>query len=264
MVIKIGVFDSGIGGLSVVRELKRIMPHQPVIYFGDTARTPYGPKSRETLVRYTEENIKFLRKNGADIVVIACHSAASATIDILANRFHMPVFEVISPSVREAVSITRYGRIGIIGTRATVLSGIYEMKIPEIRPDSKVFSQACPLLVPLVEEGWFKARETRMIVKKYLRPLKNRQIDTLVLGCTHYPLLKSLIKEKAGKNIKVVDPSAQVAQDVSDWVRREQGFVAESMVEPDRYFISDLAPATKKVVRYFMGSGVVLEKSDSI
>ncbi len=260
--IRTGVFDSGIGGLSVVRELKRLMPGQQIIYFGDTARTPYGGKSRETLQKYAAENIRFLREKGADIVVIACHSAASALRDEITG-FDLPVFEVVSPSIAEAVAISKKGRIGIMGTRATVSSGVYHREIAVTMPGAKVFSQACPLLVPLVEEGWFRARETRMIVKKYLRPLKNYQIDTLVLACTHYPLIKKLIQEKAGKRITVVDPSEAVARSVAEWIERHQGEVRHDGKEPDRYFLSDLSPDTEKIVKYFMGKSIRLEKAVS-
>lgn len=257
--VRIGVFDSGIGGLSVVRELKRMMPGEPVIYFGDTALTPYGSKSRETLRKYTAENIRFLSEKGADIIVVACHSAASAVIDDTPD-FSLPLFEVVSPSVIQAGAVSRKGRIGIMGTRATVESRVYHVRLPEIMPHAKVFSQACPLLVPLIEEGWFKARETRMIVKKYLRPLKERQVDTLVLACTHYPLIKRLIQEKAGKRIKVVDPSEAVAHAVSQWIREREGRLKEAPSEPDRYFLSDLSPGTEKIVKYFMGRHISLEK----
>jgi glutamate racemase len=250
---RIGIFDSGVGGLSVVRAIKRLMPEQAVIYFGDTARTPYGTKSQDTLQTYARENMRFLQKQGADLIVIACHSAASAVIESL-DDFPTPVFEVVSPSINEALHITKRGRIGIIGTRATIASGIYEKRLPLAMPEIQVFTQACPLLVPLVEEGWFKARETRMIVKKYLRPLKNQQIDTLVLACTHYPLIKKLIQEKAGKRIAVVDPSELLARQLASWIRENRQEAASAT--EDMYFMSDLTPATEKIVQYFMGKRV--------
>ncbi len=258
----IGIFDSGIGGLTVVREIKRLMPHQPLVYFGDTARTPYGTKSPDIITRYAIQNTEFLIEHGAGIIVIACHSAASTAASIIEERFAIPVFEVVTPSVEQAVALTRNGRIGIMGTRATVESGVYHRKIPELLPQARVISQACPLLVPLVEEGWLKRRETRMIVKKYLKPLKDRQIDTLVMGCTHYPLLKDIIKAKAGKRIVTVDPSHETALAVKSFMEGKgngRNWDGDSHDE-DRYFVSDLAPATEEIARRFMGSRITLEK----
>ncbi len=266
--VKIGIFDSGVGGLTVVREVKRLLPQVSVIYFGDTARTPYGIKSRKTLIRYAVEDARFLLSKGADIIIIACHSAASTASWELKARLDVPVFEVVSPSVVQACRLTRKGRIGVIGTRATVSSGVYPRLIPEERMGTEVFQQACPLLVPLVEEGWLDRRETRMIVKRYLRPLKLRQIDTLVLGCTHYPLLRRVIEEKAGRRIKIVDPSEEVAKSVKAYLEQErlldEGRSAQEAgpppVDMDRYFVSDLAPHTSQIVRNFMGRPVRLEE----
>ena len=185
----IGVFDSGIGGLTVVRSLMEELPGYNMIYFGDTARTPYGSKSPETVVRYALENTDFLLKQGAKLIVMACNTASSVAAGRVAENYDIPIFEVVTPATEKAVKISRTLIIGVIGTRATVKSGIYEQKIVALKPDAKVYSAACPLLVPLVEEGWIKKPETVMIIKKYLHPLKVRQIDTLILGCTHYPLL---------------------------------------------------------------------------
>ncbi len=248
----LGVFDSGIGGLTVVREIKRFIPRLPLIYFGDTARTPYGTKSRETLKRYAEEDSSFLLSQGANILVIACHSAASVAKDYIASRFPVPVFDVVAPTIEIAVRSTRNGRIGVIGTRATVESGVYQETIAAHDSTIEVVSQPCPLLVPLVEEGWLRRRETRMIVKKYLRPLKAREIDTLVLGCTHYPLLKGVIQEKMGKRVKIIDPSEAVAEKVRDHLA-ELGILPEDGEIEDRFFLSDIAPVTEEIARRFMG-----------
>ena len=263
MSVKIGVFDSGIGGLTVVREIRRLMPFQPLVYFGDTARTPYGTKSPETITQYAREDTRFLLEHGAGIIVIACHSAASIASAAIEEEFSVPVFEVVSPSVRQAVKVTRSGRIGIMGTRATVESRVYDRRIPELLPDARVISMACPLLVPLVEEGWLKRRETRMIVKKYLKPLKDRQIDTLVMGCTHYPLLKEVIEAKAGRRIVTVDPSHETALTVQEYLL-EQGLATQDLKHipegEEHYFVSDLAPATAEIARRFMGRRIRLEK----
>lgn len=208
----IGIFDSGIGGLTTVRALMDSLDGHDLIYFGDTARTPYGSKSRETVIRYAIENTEFLLSKGAKVIVIACNTASSVATEVLKEKFHIPVFEVITPAVERAVHQSRRNHIGIIGTRGTINSGIYERLIKEQLPDASVFSTPCPLLVPLVEEGWFERPETRMIVKKYLHPLKVRKVDTLILGCTHYPLLKPIIQEKIGRHVNVIDSSVAVAE----------------------------------------------------
>jgi len=243
----------------VAKEIKNLLPNQPIIYFGDTARTPYGTKSRETLITYAREDAAFLLEQGAGLIVIACHSAASTATDALKEGLDVPVFEVVTPSIEQALAKTRTKRIGLIGTRATVASGIYEKKIGVLDSEAKVIGQPCPLLVPLVEEGWLKARETRMIVKKYLRPLKQQKIDTLVLGCTHYPLLKKVIQEKIGKRTEVIDPSLEVARAVKNYLNQNGGIECGGQVK-DRYFVSDIGPATQEIVRRFMGRRIELEK----
>ncbi|MFZ5563848.1 MAG: glutamate racemase, partial [Thermodesulfobacteriota bacterium] len=181
----IGIFDSGLGGLTVARAVMDELAGYDILYFGDTARTPYGAKSAQTVIKYALENTELLLARGAKMVVMACNTASSVATEEIVSRFDIPVFEVITPAVNLAAGLSKTGVIGVIGTRATVNSGVYEKKILQQRPDARVWSQACPLLVPLVEEGWLKKPETAMIVKKYLHPLKTRQVDTLILGCTH-------------------------------------------------------------------------------
>ena len=206
----IGIFDSGIGGLSVVRELLKRAPDASFVYLGDTARTPYGNKSPDTLKRYASEDVKFLLDHGAETIIIACNSASSAAGDALRESFlNVQIFDVIQPAVEEAIRVTK-GRIGVIGTRATIASGAYERSIRK-QPfvishlSLEIFSTACPLFVPLVEEGWLKDAETKRIVRRYLSPLRRERIDTLILGCTHYPLLAPLIQRYMGKRVKLID-----------------------------------------------------------
>ena len=189
----IGVFDSGIGGLTVVNALMAQLPGYDIVYFGDTARTPYGSKSPATVLRYARQNTEFLLTHNARMIVMACNTASSIATNDLTTSFDVPIFEVISPAVELALTQSRRGRIGVMGTRATIKSDVYAKKIRALRPEMQVYSQACPLLVPLVEEGWLNRPETAMIVKKYLHPLKVRQIDTLILGCTHYPIIRNQI-----------------------------------------------------------------------
>ena len=214
----IGIFDSGIGGLTVVRAIMDELPGYDLVYFGDTARTPYGTKSRQTVIDYSLQNTEFLIKQGAKMIVMACNTASSVATESLKKNFNLPIYEVITPAVRLALEKTQKSVIGVIGTRATINSGIYEKKIKKQNPNARVYSAACPLLVPLVEEGWLKKPETRMIVKKYLHPLKVRQIDTLILGCTHYPILKSIIQQKnrqTGSRHQLLHGGGGTNQDIS-------------------------------------------------
>ncbi len=208
----IGIFDSGLGGLTVARAIMDELPGYDITYFGDTARTPYGAKSAATVKKYALEDIDFLLSKGARVIVMACNSASSVVTEPVIRTLPVPVFEVISPAVSLAAGHSRTGTIGVIGTRATINSGIYKTKILEQRPQARVYSAACPLLVPLVEEGWINKPETAMIVKKYLRPLKTRNIDTLILGCTHYPILKKIISRKIGPRTLAIDSSTAVAR----------------------------------------------------
>jgi len=210
----IGIFDSGVGGLTVARAIMQQIPGYDIVYFGDTAHTPYGTKSAETVIGYTVNNIEFLLSRGAKLIVIACNTASSVLTAPLLKRFSVPIFEVITPAVELAVRASKNLCFGIIGTRATVTSGIYEKKIIENEPRARVYSVACPLLVPLVEEGWLNKAETAMIVKKYLKSLKTRQVDTLILGCTHYPLLKKVIQKKIGRRVRLIDSSVSVSNSV--------------------------------------------------
>ena len=256
----IGVFDSGVGGLTVVRALKRHLPDYNILYFGDTARTPYGTKSPETVIRYAIEDAEILLQRGAQVLVVACNTASSVATDTLRQRFDVPIFEVISPAVRMAVSQAKARRVGIIGTRATVNSGVYEEKIKALRPDIKVYANACPLLVPLVEEGWLKRGETRKIVKKYLHPLKLKQIDTLILGCTHYPLLKEIIQAKIGKRVKVIDSSDALSILIKEFLRDNAGIASKLIRDGTcQFYVSDVTEHLKKLASNILKTAAGLE-----
>jgi glutamate racemase len=259
----IGIFDSGIGGLTVVREILDKLPQYRIVYFGDTARSPYGTKSQKTIIEYSIEDTTFLLSQGAKVIVVACNSASSLAFEALRQRFSVPLFEVIQPAVQKALGLTRKQRVGIIGTRATIGSNIYERLLKEVRPEMEVFSQACPLLVPLVEEGWLNRPETKRIVRKYLFSLKMKQIDTLVLGCTHYPLLKPVIEPKMGKKVRVIDSSQEVALWVKDYLEKHPD-IAGSLTPQDgpeghRFFVSDLTPNFEQIARQFLGRPIKLE-----
>ncbi len=259
----IGIFDSGIGGLTVVREVLEQLPGYRIVYFGDTARSPYGTKSQKTIIDYSIEDTEFLLSQGAKVIIVACNSASSVAFETLRNRFTVPIFEVIRPAVEKTLRLTRKQRVGVIGTRATIGSGIYERLLKEARPEIEVFSEACPLLVPLVEEGWLKRPETKRIIRKYLFPLTMKQVDTLVLGCTHYPLLKPIIRDKMGKRVQVIDSSQEVALWVKDYFEKNPA-LSGSLTPTDgqdghRFFVSDLTPNFERIARDFLGRPIKLE-----
>jgi glutamate racemase len=257
----IGVFDSGVGGLTVVREIFKKLPDYQIIYFGDTARTPYGTKSKEIIIKYAREDAKFLLERGAKIIVIACNTASAVASQILRDELGVPVFEVIMPAVRRAVAVTKSKKIGVIGTRATIGSGVYEESIKKINAEIQVTSQACPLLVPLVEEGWLDQPETKRIVKKYLQPLKNKQIDTLILGCTHYPALKHLIHLRIGRHVKLVDSAEEVVCKLQSFLAGNEGVEKILTKSVDhKFYVSDLTPHLPRIAEKLLGQKVKLEK----
>lgn len=256
----IGIFDSGIGGLTVVRAVMDQLPGYDIIYFGDTARTPYGNKSSRTVIDYSLQNTQFLIDQGATLIVMACNTASSVATDTVQAQFDLPVYEVITPAVNLSLEMSPKMAIGVIGTRATISSGIYERKIHEKAPDARVYSSPCPLLVPLVEEGWLKKPETRMIVKKYLHPLKVRQIDTLILGCTHYPLLKPIIAHKMGKKVAIIDSSMATAREIRNFLNQNPDIDQTlSKTGNNRFFVSDITPQFEKTARAVIKQNIALE-----
>lgn len=242
----IGIFDSGVGGLTVARAIERLLPDHPLLYFGDTARTPYGTKSAKVIIDYSLRNTEFLVKNGARYIVIGCNSASSVATERLRREFDVPILEVITPAAERAVEVSTTGRIGVIGTRATIGSNVYEQTIASLSPHAKVYSRPCPLLVPLVEEGWKDSRETKMIIRRYLHPLKNKQIDTLILACTHYPLLKKLIQQRIGRKVILIDSSIETARILHRRLE-EQGKSSTSFKNVShRIFFSDVTASARQ------------------
>jgi glutamate racemase len=207
----VAVFDSGIGGLTVVSALRRVLPHESIVYLGDTARVPYGGKSRETIERYSEEIAQLLVGEGAKVVVVACNSASALALPRLRGKLVVPVEGVIDPGVAAALAATRSGHVAVIGTKATIGSGAYEHSLRAARPDIRVTSLSCPLLVPLIEEGLLDDPVTDAVLERYLGPLGQTDVDTLVLGCTHYPLLAAAIARTVGPKINLVDSAANCA-----------------------------------------------------
>jgi glutamate racemase len=252
----IGVFDSGIGGLTVAREIMRQLPHERIIYFGDTARVPYGPKSPETVRRYAREITGFLRDEGVKAVVVACNTATAHALDALRAEQPVPVIGVVEPGARAAVAATSGRRIGVIGTVGTIASGAYERAIRALAPDAAIVTRPCPLFVPLIEEGWVDKEASRLIAAEYLGPVADAHIDTLVLGCTHYPLLKPLLAEELGTGVRLIDSAEETAAETARTLAAE-GLRAPAASPGWRRFIASDAPEQfLRVGQRFLGAAI--------
>ncbi len=238
----IGVFDSGIGGLTVLKEIVKEMPSEGTIYLGDTARVPYGIRSSETVIRYSLENTRFLFSKDIKFLVVACNTASSVSLDKIKSVVPIPVIGVIEPGAKAAVKATRNRKIGIIGTEATVRSDSYARLIKTIDRNIEVSGLPCPLFVPLVEEGWTDGEITALIAEKYLKKIKNKDIDTLVLGCTHYPLLKKVISQVMGEGVSLIDSAVEVAKEVKTMLETS-GLSREQKAKPPREFYVTDSPA---------------------
>lgn len=251
----IGVFDSGVGGLTVLHEIAELLPHEHLIYLGDTARFPYGSKSAETVRRYAIENSEFLTDKGVKMLVVACNSAAAVGLDALRERFDIPVIGVIEPGAQRAVKQTRNGKVGVIGTETTIASGLYTRALKSLRPDLEIYTRACPLFVPLAEEGWVDNEVARSTAAAYLTSLKRSGIDTLVLGCTHYPLLAGVIGNVMGEKVTLVDSARTTAERVRETLIR-YGLARRSGGGSVSFFVTDVPDRFVKVGGRFMGQKV--------
>ena len=249
----IGVFDSGLGGLTVVRELIRQLPNESIIYFGDTARVPYGPKGPETVIRYSQDVARFLRAQEVKAIVVACNTATAHALDTLRVEQDVPVIGVIEPGAKAAVAASRDRRIGVIGTRGTIRSRAYDKAITTLAPDATITAAACPLFVPLVEEGWLDSEPTRTIARGYLEPFAGGKIDTLVLGCTHYPLLKKVIGETVGREVRLIDSAEQTAAETAR-VLREKNLEGDGGDARYRFVASDDPEQFLAVGQRFLGA----------
>lgn len=249
----VGVFDSGIGGLTVVRELLRTLPNEPIVYFGDTARVPYGPKSPETIRRYSGEAADLLLSRGIKALVVACNTATAHAADALAERLDIPVIGVVEPGVRAAASATRTGRVGVLGTTGTIASGVYDRGLRELLPDVRVYAQACPLFVPLAEEGFSEHEAARLIAEHYLGPLREVDVDVAILGCTHYPMLRGLIQETLGPGVTLIDSGAETAAEIRR-VLLQRGLARADSGSPEHQFlVSDSPGRFREVGTRFVG-----------
>ncbi len=253
----IGVFDSGIGGLTVVRELERQLPDERIIYFGDTARVPYGPKSPETVQRYSHEIADWLIGEGVKAIVVACNTATAHALPMLRESLPVPVVGVVEPGARAALRTTRSGVVGVIGTVGTIASGAYERAIHAIDPSARVIALACPLFVPLVEEGWIDHEATRLIASEYLAPLADADVDTIVLGCTHYPLLASLLATLTAPGVRLIDSAAETAAETGRTLRESNLAAPESTAARRHRFVASDDPARfLRLGQRFLGSAI--------
>jgi glutamate racemase len=252
----IGVFDSGVGGLTVVHELVRRLPAESIIYFGDTARVPYGPKSAETVQRYSREASAYLASRGVKALVVACNTATAHAYEDLRDTMRIPVLGVIDPGARAAAAATRSQRVGVIGTVGTIRSGAYDYAVRRLLPDARVYAQPCPLFVPLIEEGWSTHEVARLVAQEYLRPLREVDVDVLVLGCTHYPLLRNVLTEIMGPDVTLVDSAEETASEVAQLLDH-MNLLARRHEPGMLHFIASDSPIRfREVGRRFLGDVV--------
>jgi glutamate racemase len=249
----IGVFDSGLGGLTVASEIMRQLPAEGLIYFGDTARVPYGPKAPSTVRRYSREVAAYLEGQGVKALVIACNTATAHALTTLRAELRVPVIGVIEPGARAAVAATQSGNVGVIGTAGTIRSGAYERAIRELAPEARITARACPLFVPLVEEGWIDKEATRLVAQEYLEPLRDAGVDTVVLGCTHYPLLKPVLADILGEGVRLIDSAAETAAETRR-VLAERRIEAPPGIDAMRRFVaSDDSSQFLRLGQRFLG-----------
>ncbi len=258
----IGIFDSGVGGLTVYRALRARLPRESFVYLGDTARIPYGTRSPETVCEYARQDAAFLLACGVKLIVIACNTASSLALDSLQADYRVPVVGVIEPGARQAAAVTRCGHIGVIGTEATIASTAYPRAIQRLAPELRVTSRSCPLFVPLVEEGWVPHPVTAMVAAEYLTPLREAEVDTLVLGCTHYPVLADVIRRVMGEGVTLVDSGACAAEEVAAVLEQQSCFAPPgNRPVATRFCVTDASERFRRVATLCLGEEVTrLEK----
>ena len=262
----VGVFDSGVGGLTVAREIMRNLPSEKIVYFGDTARVPYGSKSKETVIRYSRQIIRFLQEQQVKAIVVACNTASAFALDTVRDEFDIPIIGVIESGAKVAAARTRNKRVGIIGTVGTVGNGIHAQYLKKLDPEITVFGKACPLFVPLVEEGWLHDPVTVEVASRYLKELQDKDVDTLILGCTHYPLIRSTIRQVMGEEVCLVNPAYETALELGKLLE-EQGLSStgtEQKEFPYRFYVSDLADEFKEFANSILPYDVEMTKKIDI
>ncbi|MBT3169204.1 MAG: glutamate racemase [Candidatus Cloacimonetes bacterium] len=248
----IGIFDSGVGGLTVFKEIRKKFPFEDIIYFGDTARVPYGPKSENTVIEYSIQNARFLMQQGAKIIVIACNTSSAVALKKLQKTLNIPIVGVIQPGAIAANYASQNGKIGVIGTEGTIKSEAYKKAIKMLNKQTEIFSEACPLFVPLAEEGWINSTITKSVADFYLNPLLQNEIDTLVLGCTHYPILKNIIQQTVGKSVKLVDSAISVALELQNILPNPEVNVSGK----NSFFVSDNEDKFRKIAQNILNKSL--------
>jgi len=244
----IGIFDSGVGGLTVFKEIRKQFPNEDIIYFGDTARVPYGPKSKKTVIEYSIQNTRFLIQQNAKLIVIACNTSSSVAIPKLKELFDIPIIGVINPGAESALKVSKNKIIGIIGTYGTIKSNSYNLALKELDNETTVFSQACPLFVSIAEEGWENHKATEIIADEYLNKLSEKNIDTIVLGCTHFPILKNTISKIVGKDVKLVDSAVAVSYKLKEFLK-----IKTNVIGKDFFYVSDNEEKFKEIANRILG-----------
>ena len=260
----IGIFDSGIGGLTVFRSVRKEVPNEDIVYFGDTARVPYGTKSKETITKFSINNVQFLEGFRVKMVIVACNTASSLSLEALQAKFSIPIIGVIEPGAREALRRTKNGRIGVIGTKSTIGSNAYETGLKRLDPSVKVFSGACPLFVPFVEEGWLEGDVISRVASTYLESLKSFKIDTLILGCTHYPLLARVIQKIMGNKVRLVNSAEETAKEARRLMAKLKIAQTRSPASPAgrrrstelRFYVSDEPEQFRSLGERFLGTSI--------
>jgi glutamate racemase len=252
----IGVFDSGIGGLTVVREIVKLLPYENLIYLGDTARVPYGTKSSKTVITYSQSNASFLLSKGIKLLVVACNTASAVALPSLRWDFDIPIIGVIEPGARKAVRTTKTGRVGVIGTPSTVKSNAYKKAMENIAPEVSVYSKACPLFVPLAEEGWTDGEITELTARRYLEDFKESGIDVLILGCTHYPLLKQTIQKVVGDKITLVDSAEETALEIKRVLEENETANKNIGASRSEFYLTDVSETFISIAGRFLGEDI--------
>lgn len=263
----IGVFDSGVGGLTVAREIMRQIPNERIVYFGDTARVPYGSKSKDNIIKFSRQIIRFLQTENVKAIVIACNTASALALDEMQQEFDLPILGVVKPGAKVAVETTANKRIGLIGTEANIRSGVYTRYIKSLDDETKVFEKACPLFVPLVEEGWLHDDITLQVASRYLEELKEKDIDTLIMGCTHYPLIRSTIRKVMGDKVNLVNPAYETAIELKNLLERDNLANKCDVDSPSsmyRFYVSDAEEKFKLFANSILPFDITMTKQINI
>lgn len=259
----IGIFDSGIGGLTVAKRIIAMLPNENIVYFGDTARVPYGTKSNDTVIEYSYQDAQFLINNNVKLIIVACNTASSIAINKLKKKFDIPIIGMIEPGTNLAIETTKNGRIGVIGTDATISNKAYSSELNSVKKNLKIIEKPCPLFVPIAEEGWLDHEATKLIAKEYLQDLIDFRVDTVILGCTHYPLLSGVIQEVMGDGVTLIDSGMAASLEVEDYLNGRGVRNDSNQLGTHQFYVSDLPSKFKSVAERFLGTEVKhIEKID--